>query len=156
MGRIDRSGSRYSREDRQIATDSLAQVGLESLARRPFAQLSGGQRQRVLIARALACQVDLLILDEPTANVDSSAESQLHELLERLSKVQTLLMVTHDLGFVYDMTGKVICVNRTVDTHPTSELSGQSFENLYQHSLRLVHHSRSLKHGKSDRREDRP
>ena len=80
--------------------DALGQVDMEDFGRRPFAALSGGQRQRVLIARALCCKPDLLLLDEPTSNVDSLVEARLLDLLRELNRRMTILMVSHDLGFV--------------------------------------------------------
>ena len=79
-GRI-RSFGFYSRSDRKAAMESLEAVGLEDTADKSFSELSGGQRQRVLIARALAPDPEVLVLDEPTANIDTEAEKQLNVLL---------------------------------------------------------------------------
>ena len=67
---------------------------------RPYPALSGGQRRRVLVARALASNPELLILDEPTANMDAESEARLFATLERLKGNTTIMIVTHDTGFV--------------------------------------------------------
>ena len=101
MGRLGQGVLGWpGRADRRAAIDALAQVGMEEFRRRPFADLSGGQRQRVLIARALCCKPDLLLLDEPTSNVDSLVEARLLDLLRDLNRQMTIVMVSHDLGFV--------------------------------------------------------
>jgi zinc transport system ATP-binding protein len=151
MGRLGHTGLRgilgwYGAADRQAALDALRQVHLETLARRPFAALSGGQRQRVLIARALCCQPDLLLLDEPTANVDSLVEAKLFEVLRELNKRMTILMVSHDLGFVSSLVQRVICVNRHVVVHPTSEITGDVIHGIYGGDVRMVHHGDFLSH----------
>ncbi|HOS98306.1 MAG TPA: ABC transporter ATP-binding protein, partial [Deltaproteobacteria bacterium] len=90
----------YSREDRVCAEQALDMVEMRDFMHRPFSSLSGGQSQRVLLARALAVKPDLLILDEPTSNVDVVVENELYELLKRLNDSMTIMLVTHDLGFV--------------------------------------------------------
>jgi len=130
----------YRRADRLAAIDALRQVHLDDMARRPFAALSGGERQRVLIARALCCQPDLLLLDEPTASVDSLIEAHLSEVLRELSRRMTVVMVSHDLGFVAGLVETVICVNRKVVIHPTSRITAESIQDMYGGDVRLVRH----------------
>jgi zinc transport system ATP-binding protein len=142
LGRRDFSGffGWHNRDDRRAADEALQQVGMDEFRRRPFASLSGGQRQRALVARALCGRPDLLLLDEPTSNVDSLYESRLMELLRELNRQMTILMVTHDLGFVSNMVEKVICVNRRVEIHPTSCVTGEVIDGIYGGHVHMVRH----------------
>lgn len=149
MGRLGgpRHFGPFRRLDRQIAREKLALVGLEEFSSRPLADLSGGQRQRVLIARALACEPDLLLLDEPTSNLDMRMEHEFLELLQRLNQNLTIVLVSHDLGFVSPLVNHVICVNRRVAVHPTSEITGEVISDLYGGDMRLVQHDHRCEAG---------
>jgi zinc transport system ATP-binding protein len=141
MGRAGSIGlGRYSAEDRRIALQAMAELAVDGLASRPFNSLSGGQRQRILIARALACEPEILLLDEPTANVDPGVEVQFFEILKRLANRVTVLTVSHDLGFVSQLVSRVFCVNRQVKIHPTSELTGEIIHEMYGGDVRMVRH----------------
>jgi zinc transport system ATP-binding protein len=141
MGRLRRGLQlRYSRDDRERAMAVLAEMQLNSLAGRPFSALSGGQRQRVLIARALACTSEFLILDEPTTFIDAAAEESLFEMLGVLNQRMTILVVTHDLGFASQFFKRVICVNRRVVIHPTSEITGEIIRDIYGGDIRMIRH----------------
>ena len=140
MGRLGMNGRRYSKGDRQAALESLEQVKLIDLAGRPFSAISGGQRQRVLIARALSSRGKILILDEPTANIDHESEEHFFDLLQELNKKMTILMVTHEVGFASSFFKRIACVNRQVVIHPTSELTGELIQNMYGGNLRMIRH----------------
>jgi len=132
----------YSKDDRNRASEALGIVGMADYEKRPFSSLSGGQRQRVLLARALVSAPQLLLLDEPTANLDMEVETRLTSILEDLGRRMTILMVTHDLGFVSGLVQSCICVNRRVFVHPTSEISGEVLQRLYGQDLRIVRHDK--------------
>lgn len=104
----------YSKADKKAAMDALEMVGLPNFSDRAFGTLSGGQAQRVLIARALASNPSLLLLDEPTASVDANAQTEIYALLQKLKGNMTILMVTHDLNIAVEHVKKVICVQNTV------------------------------------------
>ncbi len=130
----------FGRADRAKAAAALAEVGLADYAKRPFAALSGGQRQRVLIARALACEPELLLLDEPTANLDPLVQDEMNELLRELNRRLTVILVSHDVGFVAQQVKTVVCVNRYVRVHGAEAITGDSIRALYGHDVQLVHH----------------
>jgi ABC-type bacteriocin/lantibiotic exporter with double-glycine peptidase domain len=105
--------------------------------------VSGGQRQRVLIARALACQPEILFLDEPTANIDPGAEEQFYATLEELRKRMTVLTVSHDLGFVNSQVDSIICVNKVVSLHHAASFTAETANAIYHHEVNLIQHEHS-------------
>ena len=141
MGRM-RKGfwGRYAAADREAARRALEEMGIPELASRSFSELSGGQRQRVLIARALASEPELLLLDEPTANIDPGAEEQFYATLDVLRKRMTVLTVSHDLGFVNREIDLVICVNRRVTVHEAAAFSAETANEVYHHQVNLIKH----------------
>lgn len=100
-GTLNRLGlkSIYSKKEKQIALDSLKILGIENLKDRNFCDLSGGQRQKVLLARSLSATSKLLILDEPSNNLDSKSKQELYKTIIDLNKNHniTIIMITHDL-----------------------------------------------------------
>jgi zinc transport system ATP-binding protein len=144
-GQIDRCGKglfsgSFPRAAAGKAQAALAEVGLGDFMRKSFNRLSGGQRQRVLIARALCSEPELLLLDEPTSNIDPRSEENLYETLARLNRQMTILLVSHDLGFVSQFVKSVICVNHQVIIHPTSQINGTIIKEIYGGDFNLIRH----------------
>ncbi len=133
----------YGSKDRKAALQALDEVGLADHADRPLKLLSGGQRQRVLIARALAGEPELLILDEPTANLDPAVQDELYDQLHELNKKITVVIVSHDVGFVSLYFKTAICVSRQVHTHSTRDLTNQQVTDMYGREVRLIHRDHS-------------
>jgi len=113
-GRAGRSVfGRYSRADRQAAARALERVGLQGSFRRRVGELSGGQQQRVLIARALANEPSLLILDEPTAGVDRDSQIQFARVLRDLhANGVAIVVVAHDLGAIGRDVRRVVALHQ--------------------------------------------
>lgn len=133
MGRLRLSswGPRFGNVHIDAAMEALALTGSEDFSRRTISALSGGQRQRVLIARALAAEAELLLLDEPTQGVDLHRERKVLELLERLHERMPIVMVSHDVHMVAAHLKGAICVNRTVERYAASEVSPEVIERMY-------------------------
>ncbi|NTU53468.1 MAG: ABC transporter ATP-binding protein [Chlorobiaceae bacterium] len=143
MGRLARKRlmQRYGKEDRQKALEALEITGLAAFAGRRIGTLSGGELQRVLIARALAGEPDLLLLDEPTASVDPDMKTTIYDLLDELRKHHTIVLVTHDTGTIGRHVSRIACLNCTLDMHEAgSTLDRASLEQLYGHPVDVVRH----------------
>lgn len=142
MGRI-RSGLPWGflrTNEKQQAMVCLEEVALSDAAGKSFSALSGGQQQRVLIARALACNPDILLLDEPTSNLDIHMEEAFYELLVHLNQRMTVVLVSHDLGFVSRFVKTVVCVKQKVMVHPTSEIDSGVIREMYGDEIRVIRH----------------
>jgi zinc transport system ATP-binding protein len=138
------------RVDRQAVDDAMERVRITELADRPVAELSGGQQRRVLIARALASQTELLLLDEPTAGVDVEAQAALTEVLETLANTgTTIVVVTHDLAPFESLMTRVLWVSHgriEYDGPPTDAVLMASSEPFagHHHELSEPHPDRDL------------
>jgi zinc transport system ATP-binding protein len=128
------------RQDREIADQAMAQTEILSLAKRHIGTLSGGQLQRVLVARALACRPQILLLDEPTANIDLRMESDIFDLLQKLRESMTILVVSHDVGFISNYVGRIACLARTIMCHHATEIDGKMISELYQEPVQMIEH----------------
>lgn len=136
-------GRRLQDEDVAKARHALGLVGMSRAALRPVAELSGGQRQRVFIARALASDPELLVLDEPTVGVDAAASGQFYGLLQDLRQRLglTIVMVTHDIGVVTAEVTDLVCLNRTLFYHgPPAGFDEQHLCEFYGHHVTLITH----------------
>ncbi len=131
---------RITQTDRAAVARTLAEVEATDLAERQIGSLSGGQLQRILLARALASEPAVLLLDEPTANIDQRLESDIFDLLQQLNQRMTILVVSHDVGFISSYVTRVACINQTLVCHQTDAIDGQVIQNLYGEQVRMVAH----------------
>ena len=131
---------RYSEEDKESAHAQLKRVGIEHLANRQISELSGGEFQRLLIARALAVNPKLLLLDEPTASVDASSRNQIYQLLREINADMTIVLVTHDLLAISSEVRKLACLNGKLVYHGEPQLNETIVNELYGCPVDLIAH----------------
>lgn len=143
MGRLSpkRLFKPYNREDDAIVEERLAWVDLSGLENRALSELSGGQRQRVYIARALASEPRLLLLDEPTISVDMEARTHIYELLHEINlQGVTILLVSHDLNVISSYVKTIGCLNRTFHYHREKEVTAEMLAASYNCPVDLIAH----------------
>jgi zinc transport system ATP-binding protein len=159
-GRLPRINwlGRLRATDRQIVARSLDVVGLADRAATEVSTLSGGQQRRVLIARALAGQPDVLIMDEPTAGVDAANQHVLADVLDRLVEREvTMVIVTHELGALERLLTRIVVVDGgrirfdgTPREYAAARDSVHHDHDSHHHDLELEGHDASLAHGPLD------
>lgn len=143
MGTYSRIGllRRPGKREREIALGCLDRVGLVEIAERQIGNLSGGQQQRVFLARALAQEPQVLLLDEPVSGVDAVSQHAVFELLEALSEEGvTVLATSHDLSCVASRFERVVCLNKRVVAygHPDEVLTAEVLSETYDSHLLTV------------------
>lgn len=140
MGRYNHFLKNYDKKDHKMVLEALKKVDILDLKDQHIEKLSGGQLQRVLIARALVRDPELLILDEPTASLDPQFQGEFYELLSKLKKDMTIMMVSHDIGVVSSYVDKIACLNRKIYCHGPVEESVKELEKAYQCPIDLIAH----------------
>lgn len=142
MGRLGLSTGfgGYSEADRDHARAAMAETEIESLAGRHINTLSGGQLQRVLVARALVCEPRILLLDEPTSNIDQRVETDIFDYLREFNQRMTIVVVSHDIGFISRYVDRVACLNKTLICHDTADIDGRTIQELYGADVQMVAH----------------
>ena len=143
MGRYGHLGlfRRPGKADREMAWECLEKVGMKEFARRQISQLSGGQQQRVFLARALAQDADIYLMDEPFAGVDAATESAILQLLGELRrKGKTVVVVHHDLQTVRRYFDWVLLLNmRLIAAGPTDEVfTAENLQKTYGGRLTVL------------------
>lgn len=129
------------RAAREKADRALSMVGASSFAEQPVGTLSGGQLQRVMIARALASEAKILLLDEPTVGIDPAGQKQFSELIQRLHDELklTTIVVSHDLRTVAATSDRVACLARTLHYHDSPEgLTPHVLAEVFRHDAAAI------------------
>lgn len=128
----------YGKDSRAEVMKALEEVGMSEFSQRAFSDLSGGQRQRVLIARAVVSRPRLLLLDEPTSNMDIAAERDFYSLLGKLNERMTLVMVSHNPWVVSKTVKNVVCVKGSCTIHHTEEST--DYNEAFGSGFKMVRH----------------
>ena len=126
----------FRKHDREIVQQSLEALDIADLADRHIAQLSGGQQQRTFVARALAQEPKILLLDEPTTGVDAATEETIRNIVrERVAAGLPVLMTTHEVDEADAWFDKMVVVDRRVLAYGTpKEIEGSPiFATLFEH-----------------------
>jgi zinc transport system ATP-binding protein len=145
MGRTAKKGffGRFGTADKKCVYDAMEKMDVLDLSQKMIGSLSGGQRQRVMIARALASEPKVLILDEPNTGVDITSQKLFYSLLRRLNKEEglTILFITHDIGVIVDDIDRLFTVNRKLLTcnNPKESVSCGDMSELYGTNAHLLH-----------------
>lgn len=145
-GRTARLGllRRFSRKDNEAVEGAMETAGVSEYRGRLIGKLSGGERQRVLIARALAGEPGILILDEPAVGVDIASQEKFYEFLEHLNREQsiTIIFVSHDVGVIAHEVNTILCLNHRMICHgsPESFIKEEYLEKLYGRKVTSLHH----------------
>jgi len=146
MGRYGRIGlfKFPTPNDKKIVTTVIEKVGMSEFKNSLIGNLSGGQQQRVFIARALASEPEVIILDEPTVGIDAETQRKFYALLKELNAQMdlTLIFVSHDLDVVASETTEVACINSGLVYHGTSEnfAKGEQLTKMYGNDVKFVVH----------------
>ena len=149
MGNLDPNKrlSRRSAVNRRDALAALERMEMVAHADKKIGMLSGGQRQRVFIARALLSRPKLLLLDEPTASIDTKGQANFYRLLKELNQEITVLVVSHDLLVISRYVKSVACVNKKLHYHDQAEITGDMLETMYPCTVEEVCPVELVAHG---------
>ena len=142
MGRLGRKGlfKGHNKTDYAQVDRALEIVEMSDMKDRRTGALSGGEGQRVMIARALASEPRLLLLDEPTASIDPKLKTDIYDLLNRLKNQMAIILVTHDIGVISSHVDKVACLNCRLYYHDSKEIPMETIEAVYHCPVDIIAH----------------
>ncbi|MEA3422781.1 MAG: metal ABC transporter ATP-binding protein [Bacillota bacterium] len=131
---------KYKKEDKEKSLKVMTLLGIEYLSDRLISQLSGGQMQKVLIARALMTDPDILILDEPTASIDSQSRTDIYNLFNDLKGNKTIILISHDIGSISSYVDSIACLNVQLYHHEDGKLTEETTAKVYGCPVDIIAH----------------
>lgn len=134
----------YSKEEKQETNSILEILEIDNIAKQQISELSGGQLQRMLIARALVSKPKILILDEPTANIDIKMGKDIFALLKNYDENITIIIVSHDIAFISVYVDRVACLNKKLVCHTTDSIDGETIKKLYTSQIKMINHEHKI------------
>ncbi len=142
MGRLFDRGvfSRWTSEDRKVVDRELERLGLTERRKELVANLSGGWQQKVLIARALASEPEMMLLDEPTASLDAQSTEMVYDLLQELNESIPIIVISHDLTAVAQRVKAIGCLNKRLYYHGSKEVKKEDIQQVYGCAVDLIAH----------------
>lgn len=136
----NRMFTKVKTSEKRMAEGIMRELDIFQLKDRQIGQLSGGQLQRVLIARALTLEPRILLLDEPTASLDSNATSQIYNILKNLNEKMTIIMVTHDMSAISAYVKSIACLNKKLFYHGEPNLTENILGKVYGCPIDMIAH----------------
>ena len=142
MGRLGKHPlmRQYSEDDSKIIIEVLNQVEMYEYRKYPIGDLSIGQRQRVYIARALAVEPSILLLDEPTSSIDPQMSTNVYELLRKLNNKVTIILISHDMSAISSYVKTIACLNHRMIYHGEKQITVDMLEAGYQCPVDFIAH----------------
>lgn len=134
---------KYTKQELKLAKEVMNKLGILELKNRQINQLSGGQLQKVLIARALLMKPNILLLDEPTTNIDVSSKTDIYRILKKLNMEITILIVSHDIGIISSYVNSIACLNQTLYYHDENfNINQDTIEKVYGCPVDIITHGK--------------
>lgn len=131
---------KYGKKELSKAEGIMERAGIRHLKEMGVKTLSGGETQKMLIARALAMDPKMLILDEPTASIDTNSKDSIYDLLRELNNEMTIILITHDLGVISSYVESIACLNVELFYHGKAEINENIIEHTYGCPVDLLAH----------------
>ncbi|BEP28437.1 metal ABC transporter ATP-binding protein [Helicovermis profundi] len=131
---------KFSDSDNKKTEDIIKLIGIEDIKDNNINELSGGQLQKTLIARALMTNPDILILDEPTASLDSTSTKDIYEILHKLNKEKAIILVSHDVNVISSYVKDIACLNKKLYYHDENKLTTNMLNEVYGCPIDVISH----------------
>ena len=131
---------RYTQSDYEAVEKLMDKLKILDIKYKLIGQLSGGQLQKVMIARALAIDPKIILLDEPASSIDAKSKAQIFEFLNSINKNMTIILVTHDTSAVSSYIKNIACLNTRLHYHGVAELNDEIIQNTFGCKMDLIAH----------------